>query len=98
MPPVQDSAVASVSRLARQAASTVSARRSSDGSAIGSAGDKQEQQERRGRVKAGDDVVRHDAEAAAERLIGPARRPRLGDVEQAEQNEAQGVGDEIWGG
>ena len=88
IPPVQDSAVASITPRARQRSSTLSARRRSASSAKEIPRD-QQQHERS--IDRREDVVDHDAEAADDAPVGPADRPRLPDVEQAKQHEPRGV-------
>src|SRR6185437_12328946 len=89
--PVQDSAVASISRLPRHAASTASAK--SRSAASGKKAPSQEKQdgECRDGIKRGENVVGHDAKPATHLTVGPAHRPRLEDVEQAEQQETQRI-------
>src|SRR3546814_12161967 len=56
---------------------------------LGPLPDPQDGVEDRRRVGGGDDIVRHDAEGALEMAVGPAHRPGLDDVEEAEQAEGE---------
>src|SRR5260370_11403247 len=94
LPPVQDSAVASLRPLGRRAVSTWSAIAASAGS------DKTEphqQQKREPGIERRDNIVEHDAEPAMDGAIGPACRKRLDDVGDAEQHEAGAIGEKIGG-
>src|SRR5665213_58887 len=92
MPPVQDSAVASRSPAAWQASSTATAFVSSS---VSDKTDPHQQQQRQPGIHRGKDVVEHDAEAAVDRPVGEADRPRLDDVGDAEEHEAGGIGQEM---
>src|SRR4029077_2689625 len=90
MPPVQDSAVASLRWAALQAA------RTSPAFAVSIASDKaepHEQEKRETRVERGEDIVEHDAESAMHLAVRPVRREGLDDVGDAEEHEAGGIGE-----
>src|SRR5260221_6458247 len=92
MPPVQDSAVASLRPPVRQAASTSSA------FAIKIASDKAEPHEHEKHqpgIECCEDIVEHDAEPAVQRAVGPVRRERLDDVGDTEEYEADSIGERI---
>src|SRR6266852_3293019 len=92
MPPVHDSAVASLRLLARHATSTWPA------FAVNIASDNarpHQNEKRRPGIDRREHIIEHDPEPAMQRAIGPARRPRLGDVGDAEQHEADGIGEQI---
>src|SRR6185437_5990094 len=90
MPPVQDSAVASLSPPARQAASAAS-----DKPVASDKTEPHEQEERQPGIDRREDVVEHDAEPAMQTAVGPARREGLDDIGDAEEHEAGGVGEGI---
>src|SRR5438552_11760836 len=95
MPPVQDSAVASLSPALRQDSSTATASSARALMAKDQPPDQHDEREHAAGIERGEDVVEHDAEPAADLLVGPARRPRLGDVGDAEEDEAERVAEGV---
>src|SRR5579863_2566300 len=77
-PPVQDSAVARCQPRPRQPSSTVAARARMSRSNTRRSLDRQQDQDS---VDRRQQIVEHDAEAAADPPVGPGDRPRLQNVE-----------------
>src|SRR3954452_2363286 len=95
IPPVQDSTVASLRRRVRQASRIAAARVWVSSSAKDQPPCEEDERQDATGVDRGKDVVEHDAEPAADMAVGPARRPRLQDVGDAEEEEAERVGEGV---